>query len=159
MILEDDKSIFEGKSFSDLLKDIYNNSEKKKKQIDILIRELSPMVKTVNEAAVIVPLIKEYLEVGVKNDEQLVKMASIFQKYMAAEKRLDSIVSPGGGGILTREEKEQLLKEVADDFIKSENLDKNVINDNFEELEIKAKAIVDDFKNSRINITGSMDKE
>ena len=113
----DNIEIFKGKSFSGLFKDIYNNSKDKEKQIKILIAELRPLVKTIGDATIIVPLIKEYLDIGVKNDEQLVKMAAIVQR---ATKTTGEDTSGGFG--LSSEEKEQLLKqadEVADEFDKS----------------------------------------
>jgi hypothetical protein len=73
-------TMFGKKTFSDLLKDIYSNSKNKEKQITILIEELRPLVKTLGDATVIVPLIKEYMDVGIKNDEMLVKMAAIVQR-------------------------------------------------------------------------------
>ena len=100
------KEIFNGKSISDLLKDIYDNSREKEKQIKILIKELQPLIKNIGDATVIVPLIKEYLEVGVKNDDHLIKIASIFQRAMSR---------PGdeqGNLLLTDDEKKQLLSEV-----------------------------------------------
>ena len=119
------KEVFGGKSFADLLKDIYDNSVHKKKQIEILINELRPLISTTNEAAVIVPLIKDYLEVGVRNDEQLVKMAAVFQKYMASEDRINSFNNPNGGGMLTELEKEQLLNDVANELLKDEGITSN----------------------------------
>ena len=120
----DTREVFGGKSFADLLKDIYDNSAKKRKQIEILINELRPLIQNVNEAAVIVPLIKDYLEVGVRNDEQLVKLASVFQKYVAAEDRTDAFgKATGGGGILTAQEKEDLLREVATEMFKDEKIE------------------------------------
>lgn len=113
----DNIEIFKGKSFSGLFKDIYNNSKDKEKQIKILIAELRPLVKTIGDATIIVPLIKEYLDIGVKNDEQLVKMAAIVQR---ATKTTGEDASGGFG--LSAEEKENLLKEadaVADEFDKS----------------------------------------
>ena len=65
--------IFSNKNFSDLLKDIYDNSKKKDRQINLLISELKPLIKNTSDASMVVPMIKEYLEVGVKNDEHLVK--------------------------------------------------------------------------------------
>jgi len=119
----DIKEVFSGKSFADLLKDIYNNSAHKKKQIEILVNELRPLINNVNEAAVIVPLIKDYLEVGVRNDEQLVKLAGVFQKYTAAAERTDAFgKATGGGGILTAQEKEDLLKEVQSELLKDEKI-------------------------------------
>ena len=40
------------------------------------------MVKNLNDASVVVPLIKEYLEISVKNDDALVKLAAIVQRMM-----------------------------------------------------------------------------
>ena len=80
-----DKKIFDKKKFSDILKEIYDNSKKKEKQISILISELRPLVKDIGDATLIVPLIKEYLEIGVKNDEQLIKLAAIIQRLVNNE--------------------------------------------------------------------------
>ena len=68
-----DKIIFGEKKLSDILEEIYGNSKIKEKQISTLISELKPLVKDIGDATLIVPLIKEYLEIGVKNDEQLIK--------------------------------------------------------------------------------------
>ena len=100
------EEIFEGKSFKGLLKDIYDNSREKEKQIKILIKELQPLIKNIGDATVIVPLIKEYLDVAVKNDDHLIKIASIVQRAM--QRSNDS----EGGSLLTDEEKKQLLVEV-----------------------------------------------
>ena len=100
-----DKKIFGKVTFSNLLEEIYNNQKKKEEQISILIHELKPMVQEIGDATLIVPLIKEYLEIGVKNDEALIKMATIVQQAMQAEE---------GGEVfgMTEAEKQQLLDEV-----------------------------------------------
>ena len=72
--------IFKGKSLSDLFSEIYDNSRKKDKQISTLISELKPLIEDVGDATLVVPMIKEYLEIGVKNDDQLVKIATIVQR-------------------------------------------------------------------------------
>jgi hypothetical protein len=54
--------IYKGKSFSGLCKDIVKNSENKKDQIDIVVSELRGLIKTINDAVIIVPLIKDYYE-------------------------------------------------------------------------------------------------
>jgi hypothetical protein len=98
--------IFEGKTFESLLKDIYNNSTRKEAQIQILITELKPMIKSIGDAVIIVPLIKDYMEIAVKNDDALIKMAGIVQKAFSR---------PGNSGdnlILTDQEKEQLVAEI-----------------------------------------------
>ena len=110
MLTKDDE-IFEGKSFSNLLQDIYNNSTKKKKQIDVLINELRPFITDANKAVLIVPILKDYLDIGVKNDELLVKMAAVYQKFLSGENR--GVGEGGGGnGVLSDDEKEQILKDL-----------------------------------------------
>ena len=98
--------IFGDKKFKDLLEEIYTNQKKKEKQISTLINELKPMVSDIGDATLIVPLIKEYLEIGVKNDEQLIKMATIIQRIMSNNGTAES-----GFGI-SEEEKAQLLAEL-----------------------------------------------
>ena len=102
--------LFKGKSFSDLMSDIYHNSKKKERQINTLIQELQPLIKSIGDATVIVPLIKEYLEVSVKNDEHLVKLAAIVQRLVSSGNRTndDGTVNEFG---LSEEEKAALLKE------------------------------------------------
>jgi hypothetical protein len=105
-----DIEIFKGKSFSDLMKDIYSNSSKKDRQINMLIGELRPLIKNVGDATVIVPLIKEYLEVGVKNDEHLVKLAAVVQRLVSTSNRVQA--ETGNTWMLSEEEKKQLMGEL-----------------------------------------------
>lgn len=102
--------LFKGKSFSDLMSDIYHNSKKKERQINTLIQELQPLIKSLSDATVIVPLIKEYLEVSVKNDEHLVKLAAIVQRLVSAGNKTNDDGSTNEFG-LSEEEKAALLKE------------------------------------------------
>ena len=109
-----DNIVFGKKKFSDILNEIYDNQKKKEKQISGLIAELKPLINDIGDATLIVPLIKEYMEIGVRNDEQLIKMATIVQRALNNSSSEDAL------GI-TEEEKQQLLEE----------LDK--LNSNFEE--------------------------
>lgn len=102
----EDFELFAGKSFSDLMKDIYHNSKKKDRQINTLIQELQPLIKNIGDATVIVPLIKEYLDISVKNDDQLVKLAAIVQRLISSTtKTAESNDSFG----ISEEEKQALL--------------------------------------------------
>jgi predicted transcriptional regulator len=103
--MADDKEIFKGKTFDSLLEDIYNNSKRKETQIQILITELKPMIKNIGDAVIIVPLIKDYMEIAVKNDEALIKMAAIVQKAQGR-------TTDNGDLILTELEKQQLIDQV-----------------------------------------------
>lgn len=100
-----DKNIFGKKKFSDLLSEIYSNQQKKAEQISALIGELKPLINDIGDATLIVPLIKEYMDLGIKNDEQLIKMATIIQRALNSE-------SDDGNFGMTEEEKAQLLAEV-----------------------------------------------
>jgi hypothetical protein len=75
-----DKKIFGNKTLSDLFEEIYNNSRKKDKQISALVSELKDLIEGVDDATLVVPMIKEYLEIAVKNDKHLIDMASIVQR-------------------------------------------------------------------------------
>lgn len=101
-----DKKVFGKKKFSDLLEEIYTNQKRKEEQISTLISELKPLIQDIGDATLVVPLLKEYLEISVKNDEQLIKMATIIQRSLQSE----STYSEGFG--MTEEEKQQLLNEV-----------------------------------------------
>jgi hypothetical protein len=107
--MDNDIEIFKGKNFSDLCKDIVKNSEEKKTQIDILITDLRDMIKTVNDATMIVPLLKEYFDVGIRNDEQLVKLAAIIQRIMSGKGGAEG---EGGSMLLTEEERKQIMATV-----------------------------------------------
>tara|TARA_R100000951_G_C2622189_1_gene174854 strand:+ start:69 stop:440 length:372 start_codon:yes stop_codon:yes gene_type:complete len=79
-----DKEIFSGKTLSDLFSEIHDNSTNTRVQVKALIGELKPLVENVGDATLIVPMIKEYMEIGVKNDEQLIKLATIIQRIESA---------------------------------------------------------------------------
>jgi len=109
-----DSFVFGDKKFSDLLEEIYQNQKKRDAQVGALISELKPLVQEIGDATLIVPLIKEYMEIGVKNDESLIKMATIVQRA------LQNVDEDGGLGI-TDEEKAQLLEEMEKLNIKEKN--------------------------------------
>ncbi|MBC8428532.1 hypothetical protein H8D04_01475 [bacterium] len=106
-----DYELFEGKTLSSLFQDIYDNSKHNKTQLELLVKELAGFIKDGDMAIQIVPMIKEYLEINVKNDEQLVKLATIVQRLIAAETKGSSSESEFG---LSDREKEQLLKSIDD---------------------------------------------
>ena len=108
--MSDSNEIFEGKTFQDLTKDIYENTNKKKLQIDLLISEIHGFITTIDDVVIIAPIIKEYMEVSIKNDEHLVKLAGVLQR----------IISKSSGGVddesmlLSDSEKEELMSTLQD---------------------------------------------
>lgn len=100
-----DTEIFGKKTVSDLLKEIYDNRKKKDQQIINLIADLKPYITNISDAATLVPIIKDYMEISVKNDEHLLKLAAVVQRMVSNK-------TEEGNSFLTDEEKEALLKEI-----------------------------------------------
>ena len=127
-----DYEIFDGKSLSSLFKDIYDNTEFNRKQLEVLTKELVQFIKDGDTAVQIVPMIKEYLEINVKNDDQLVKLAGIVQRLISAESRGGAEEEYG----LSDEEKNQLLSGI-EDSIKDIQVESDKIHN---KIEISKKA-------------------
>ena len=101
-----DQVIFKKKKFSDILEEIYKDTKTKEKQVNQLIAELKPLIQDTGDATLVVPLIKEYLEIGVKNSDNLIKMAAICQRLMAKQ------VEVSDGALISEEEKAALLSAI-----------------------------------------------
>jgi len=123
-----DNEIFKGKTLGDVFKDIYDNSHTNKKQLEVLMKEVVGFIKDGDTAVQIIPMLKEYLEINVKNDEQLVKLATIVQRITAAEGRATADGDEFG---LSESEKEQLM---------------DAIEENVQELQNKQDEIIQDIK-------------
>ena len=126
-----DYEIFEGKTLSDVFKDIYDNSKTNKTQLEVLMKEVVGFIKDGDTAVQIIPMLKEYLEINVKNDEQLVKLATIVQRITAAEKRISDSGDEFG---LTDAEKEQLMNAIESDVqelqIKKDEIESSITKEN-----------------------------
>tara|TARA_X000001036_G_scaffold390392_1_gene388053 strand:+ start:89 stop:469 length:381 start_codon:yes stop_codon:yes gene_type:complete len=103
-----DFEVFEGKTLSDVFKDIYDNSNKNKTQLEVLMKEVVGFIKDGDTAVQIIPMLKEYLEINVKNDEQLVKLATIVQRMATAGNKGDE----DDNFMLSDREKEQLMSNI-----------------------------------------------
>ena len=104
-----DKEIFEGKTFQDLTKDIYENSQKKKLQIDLLIQEIHGFITTIDDVVMVAPIIKEYMDASIKNDEHLVKLAGVLQIIISKSSGADD-----ESMLLSDAEKEELMGTLQD---------------------------------------------
>ena len=81
--MSNEKEIFDGKTFQDLTKDIYENTTKRKTQIDLLISEIHGFITTIDDVVLVAPIIKEYMDTAVRNDEHLVKLAGVLQRIIS----------------------------------------------------------------------------
>ena len=113
--MDSSKEIFKGKSLSDLFGEIYDNSKETKGQVKALIGELKPLIENIGDATLIVPMIKEYMDIGVKNDEHLIKLAQVIQ-------RLEAISAKGGDGEMFD------ISELADLLEESEEVKEEISN-------------------------------
>jgi hypothetical protein len=144
--MDKNDELFKGTSFADLMSDVYHNSKKKDRQINQLIAQLQPLIKNASDATIIVPLIKEYLDVAVKNDDHLVKLTAIVQRYISTKQTIS-----GADGLLSDEEKQQLLK-VAEQTLSSE------LNDEIESMEQESAALKQRIENSMDKIKKDMNE-
>ena len=110
--------LFKGKNLSSLFEDIYNNQTSKKQKISVMIEEMKKMVKHAGDVASVGPILTSLIDSSVKNDDQLVKLATIATKIMASEKK-----SEGQDGFLSAFEKEQLLKDLEETKQEVERVD------------------------------------
>ena len=115
--------LFGNKKFSDLLKEIHVNQKDKEVQLRSLIEGLKPLITSPGEATMIVPLIKEYMELAIKNDDHLIKMASVVQRALNNK-------TNGSDELLTDEDKEML-------FSTLQELDTKI-----EDIEVKSEQVL-----------------
>ena len=114
--MSNEKEIFEGKTFQDLTKDIYENTTKRKTQIDLLISEIHGFITTIDDVVLVAPIIKEYMDTAVRNDEHLVKLAGVLQRIISKSQG-DNDESM----LLSDSEKEELMSTLQDTVQDLEN--------------------------------------
>jgi len=102
--MEKDFNIFGDKKFSDLSQEIYENSKLKKTQIDLLIQEVHSYIQGIEDIAIVGPVLKELFDVAVKNDDNLLKLATVIQRIMNKQFDLTEDTS-----LLSDEEKQELM--------------------------------------------------
>ena len=124
--MEKDFKIFGDKNFSDLSQEIYENSKLKKTQIELLVQEVHGYIQGIEDIAVVGPILKELLDVGVKNDDNLLKLATVIQRIM--NKQADAVEDTS---LLSESEKEELMSSLEDAAAslqnKSDELSKDIV--------------------------------
>ena len=129
-----DTDVFEGKKLSDLLKDIHDTTVTKRADIQGVIKTLTDMVKNPDDAVMLIPLIKDFYEVGVKNDDQIVKVATVVQRLISADSYKNG---EGEGVILSEAEKDRLLANALEDI----NAHVAEVDDALAEVKIRADGV------------------
>jgi hypothetical protein len=102
--------IFEGKTLADMFSDVYRNTNSKREQINEYVSKMVKLIRTPEDATIIGPIIKDFLEVNVKNDEHIVRLVQIAQRMVSVGGKSES------DSMLSEHEKEQLLKNIKTEF-------------------------------------------
>tara|TARA_A100001391_G_scaffold195412_2_gene172699 strand:- start:53 stop:439 length:387 start_codon:yes stop_codon:yes gene_type:complete len=102
-----DFKIFGDTTLSDLFEKIDNNSKRNKIQIESIIQEVMTFIKDPNTAIQLFPMIAEYMQANIKNDEVLVKMAAVIQRVLQVE-----LKNADGEFGLSEKEKEDILAQI-----------------------------------------------
>ena len=77
----DDIKLFGETSLSDIFKQAHKRTKDTDKQINDLIDTLKPLASSnAGSAVMLMPTVKDLIDVNVKNNEQLIKMAGIAQR-------------------------------------------------------------------------------
>ena len=77
----DDIKLFGDTSLSDIFKQAHKRTKDTDKQINELIDALKPLASSnAGSAVMLMPTIKDLIDVNVKNNDQLIKMAGIAQR-------------------------------------------------------------------------------
>jgi hypothetical protein len=124
--------LFPGKNLSGLFQDIYTNQITKKEKISQLIVDLKSKIKHNGDVAMIGPIIKDLIDTSVKNDDHLIRLATIAQRIMLANNK-----GSGDDGFLSDEEKAQLLNDLQEAKEEVEKMDDLVVE--IDELKKKIK--------------------
>lgn len=100
--------LYDGKSLADIFTEIHKNTDSKRAQINSFIMKMVQLIRTPEDAAVIGPIVHGFLEVNVKNDEHLVRVAQIAQRIVSVGTKSTQTLD----GLLSEEEKQALLKDI-----------------------------------------------
>lgn len=99
-----DQIVFKNKKYSDIVKEVYDRNTKKEQEIKGLIGQLTGLINNVQDATIMVPLIAQYMNISIKNDDNLVKLAVVLQKALDKSGETDDFM-------LTDEDKAKILEE------------------------------------------------
>lgn len=102
-------------TLEDLYREIYQNSVDKRQKFNDTFDNLSELIKTLNDAVILMPTLVDMQGVGVKNDEQLLKLAAIIGR---GNKRKGD--DDGSVELLLSDDDKRLLLEEAKKYVQGE---------------------------------------
>lgn len=100
--------VFGDFSLDQLYKQIVDNSRENRKQIKGTIQEISGLIEDVTDLQLLSPQVTTYMNLLVKNDQILLKLATALTKINNNRK----LMQDDGDGQLSQKEKKQLIEQV-----------------------------------------------
>jgi len=127
--------LFEDKSISDVFKEIHKNAANTRSNAKGMIDQMKKYVNSLESATIIAPLIREYMEIILRSDEQLIKLSDSAIRLIKEGK----IASTEGPGFLSEDEKKQLLGDVDEyeEYVKEEKENQKSLDQRVEEIKEK----------------------
>jgi hypothetical protein len=118
----DDITLFGNTSLSDLFKQIHKNNKSVDNQINELIGALKPLASAnAGSAVMLMPTVKDLIDVNVKNNDQLIKMAGIAQRASNTNSSNDNLFDMSEIQLLLEEQ--NTIKEEGKKLLESANKD------------------------------------
>lgn len=100
------KEIFNGKTIASLMEEAYKDKQEKHKQLRGLISQLKELINDSGDAVMMIPLIKDIMDLSIKNDDVLIRLLSIIQKIeTSASKNIEN-----ADGLLSERDKQLLFE-------------------------------------------------
>lgn len=112
-------------TYEDILKDIYNNSEESRETMRVLVEQLSSLITSPKDAIALMEHINGLLDARIKNDDLLVKLATIVGRMI--QKEMSESSTDDGAFGLSEEERQQLLETAKKTKDKIEDIQGNLI--------------------------------
>jgi hypothetical protein len=124
----DDITLFGTKSLADLFKQIHKNNKDTDTQINELIEVIKPMITNAGSVVMIMPTVKDLIDVNVRNNDQLIKMAGIAQRAASVNiANSDSSFLPDLDEIQHLLDEQNIIKEESNKLlIETNNIQKQI---------------------------------
>ena len=81
------------------------NCKRRQEQLEVMLENISPMMTNVTDVTIVGPLVRDFMNLLQKNDEQMLKVAEQLRKEEATDKKVGSTET-----LLDEREKEELLR-------------------------------------------------
>jgi len=113
----DEIKAFKDTSLGDVLEEAYDRSHENKHLIEDLVDQLSGLIEDEGDAATLVPVITDYMEISVKNNEQLLQLSQVVQRmYNATVRQTSNDDEDGEGSDLLSDADKDYIRDVAEDL-------------------------------------------